>query len=197
MWSPWWYRLLILLQFKPGAEFALLFDGFARREIIQLEERADFYFTLLAWIGRGGAPAPFDGLFLGADLQDPVAGDQFLGFREGPVDNGPAGTRCREPDACALGAGLEPGGIESTPDFMSSSLYLPIAATRSSPGMTPASEPLLAFTMIMTRIVVVFLSVGSSAASAGCTRAWAAAAAASAAAANASVGGRIVGDFSF
>ena len=39
------------------------------------------------------------------------------------------------------------------PAFTSSSLNLPIAVSNSVPGMTPASESLLAFTITLNRIV--------------------------------------------
>src|SRR5882724_9214957 len=47
-----------------------------------------------------------------------------------------------------------PAASSSTPAFISSSLYLPIAESNSSLGITPASESLLAFTIIMNRIVL-------------------------------------------
>src|SRR5450631_672176 len=46
-----------------------------------------------------------------------------------------------------------PAASSSTPAFINSSLYLPIADINSSLGITPASESLLAFTIIMNRIV--------------------------------------------
>src|SRR5712692_2949929 len=50
--------------------------------------------------------------------------------------------------------GWSPAPSRSTPAFISSSLYLPIAERRSSPGMMPASQSLLAFTIIMNLIVM-------------------------------------------
>src|SRR5882724_550683 len=53
-----------------------------------------------------------------------------------------------------LELGCRPARSSSTPAFMSSSLYLPIADRRASLGMTPASDSLLAFTIIMNFMVV-------------------------------------------
>src|SRR5262245_4831413 len=49
--------------------------------------------------------------------------------------------------------GWRPSPASITPAFTSSSLYLPMAATISLEGMTPASEFLSAFTITMNRIV--------------------------------------------
>src|SRR5207253_2267151 len=46
-----------------------------------------------------------------------------------------------------------PARSRSTPAFINSSLYLPIAERSSSLGMMPASESLLAFTIIMNLMV--------------------------------------------
>src|SRR4029077_15403178 len=48
-----------------------------------------------------------------------------------------------------LELGCSPARSRSTPAFSSSSLYLAILLSSSSLGMTPASESLLAFTIIM------------------------------------------------
>src|SRR6266404_6883 len=53
-----------------------------------------------------------------------------------------------------LELGWRPARSSSTPAFMSSSLYLPIADRRASLGITPASDSLLAFTIIMNFMVV-------------------------------------------
>ena len=50
--------------------------------------------------------------------------------------------------------GWSPSAASSTPAFASSSLYFPIAVRSFSSGMTPASEFLVALTIIMNRIVV-------------------------------------------
>src|ERR1017187_7905759 len=52
-----------------------------------------------------------------------------------------------------LELGWSPAPSTRTPAFTSSSLYLPIAEISSSLGITPASESLLAFTIIMNFIV--------------------------------------------
>src|SRR5439155_21743900 len=58
--------------------------------------------------------------------------------------------------------GCSPSPASITPAFTSSSLYFPIAARSFSSGITPASESLLALTMIMNRIVFsVGLEAGS------------------------------------
>src|SRR5262249_4572831 len=48
--------------------------------------------------------------------------------------------------------GCRPERSSSTPAFASSSLYLPISPMSVSSGMTPASESLLALTIIRNRI---------------------------------------------
>src|SRR5215469_1993061 len=52
-----------------------------------------------------------------------------------------------------LDVGFKPARSTSTPAFASSSLYLSIALNNSWLGILPASESLLAFTIIMNRIV--------------------------------------------
>src|SRR5215469_10071012 len=53
-----------------------------------------------------------------------------------------------------LELGWRPERSSSTPAFVNSSLYLPIAERSSSLGILPASESLLAFTIIMNRMEV-------------------------------------------
>ena len=50
--------------------------------------------------------------------------------------------------------GWSPEPSSSTPALASSSWYWPISAISESSGITPASESLVAFTMIMNRIAV-------------------------------------------
>src|SRR5260221_11868342 len=50
--------------------------------------------------------------------------------------------------------GWRPERSSSTPAFISSSLYLPIAESDASLGITPASDSLLAFTTIMNFMVI-------------------------------------------
>src|SRR4030067_232283 len=50
--------------------------------------------------------------------------------------------------------GVSPEASSSAPAFFSSSWYVAISAMSDSSGMTPASESLEAFTMIMNRMVV-------------------------------------------
>src|SRR3984957_14216516 len=69
--------------------------------------------------------------------------------------NGPAITEGFPPEnrtRAPFEVGLSPAPSKSTPAFINSSLYLPIAESSSSLGMTPASESLLALTIIMNRI---------------------------------------------
>src|SRR5437016_11469135 len=53
-----------------------------------------------------------------------------------------------------LELGCNPSPASITPAFTSSSLYFPISVRSCSLGITPASESLVAFTIIMNRIVV-------------------------------------------
>src|SRR5205807_1448402 len=50
--------------------------------------------------------------------------------------------------------GCSPVRSTSTPAFINSSLYFPMAARSSSLGILPASDSLFAFTIIMNRIFV-------------------------------------------
>src|SRR5579863_8141426 len=112
-------------------------NGFAGSEIRQLEKLADFDIELEAEKERRRALDPFNGLFARFHLDDPVAGDELLGFGERAVHDG-ALIVLGEFDSNALGAWLQPGEIEQYAAFISSSLYLPIVARSSSLGITPA-----------------------------------------------------------
>ena len=74
----------------------------AGTEVVHLEKLADLDFAFLAFVGSGDALGPFDRLFPGLHLNDPVSGDEFLGLGEGAVDDGALDSR--ELDAGALGA---------------------------------------------------------------------------------------------
>src|SRR5690349_3277403 len=68
----------------------LLFPEFGREVFAKvggLEHRTNLDLAVFR-VGIGAALEPFDGFFHGAYLPNPVAGDQFLGFCEGAVDNG-------------------------------------------------------------------------------------------------------------
>src|SRR5439155_22876021 len=82
--------LLALLRCELGAE------------VLGLEDLADFDLRLFAARVRR-ALDPLDRLLLGLDLDDPEAGDQFLGLGERAVDDG--ALAAGEFDAFALGAG--------------------------------------------------------------------------------------------
>jgi hypothetical protein len=69
-------EVLFLLNFLLAA---------GRCELFGLEDLADLYVGL-AFIGA--ALDPLDGLFERLDLPEPEAGDEFLAFREGAVDDG-------------------------------------------------------------------------------------------------------------
>src|SRR5918994_5889535 len=71
-------------------------------------------------------------------LEDPVAGDDLLGFAEGAVDHGALAGGELDPDA--LGAPMDAARSRSTPAFDSCSLYLPIWARNSSLGRWPGSR---------------------------------------------------------
>src|SRR4051794_27060429 len=68
----------------------MLFNSVALAEIFQLEEGTDLDFCLALMVRdlvERRALCPFDSLFARLDLDDPEAGDQFLGFGERAVDN--------------------------------------------------------------------------------------------------------------
>src|SRR5712692_643584 len=108
-------RIELLLLLELFAELARAIDRLAGTEVVHLEKLADLDFAFLAWVRRGGALGPFDRLFPGLHLNDPVSGDEFFGFGEGAVDDGALGSR--ELDAGALGTRLEPGAIEEHTGF--------------------------------------------------------------------------------
>jgi hypothetical protein len=112
---------------------------------------ADFDLAL-SLMRIGAALHPFDRLCLRLHLEDPVAGDQLLGFSEGAVNHRALGAG--EPDACALRARLQPVASSITPAFTISSLNFAMAERSSSEGILPASESLVALTITMNRIVV-------------------------------------------
>src|ERR1043165_9427983 len=71
--------------------------------------------------------------------------------------NGPSTMVFFPPEHCTrrpFELGCSPAPSSITPALTSSSLYLPIAASISSLGITPASLSLLAFTIIMNRMFV-------------------------------------------
>jgi hypothetical protein len=59
-----------------------LFFGQDGGEVFHLKDLSDLDFGVA---GVGAALDPLDGLFQGLDLQDPEAGEEFLGFGEGAV----------------------------------------------------------------------------------------------------------------
>src|SRR5438132_4284500 len=81
-----------------------------RRKVLQLEKRADLALALRAKAPRGvnlhESLGPLDRLGLRRELEDRVAGDQLLRFREGPVDHRALASGV--PDPRPLRAGLEP-----------------------------------------------------------------------------------------
>src|SRR6202167_4878089 len=74
-----------------------------RCEVFGLEDLADLYVGL-AFVGT--ALDPLDGLLERLDLPEPEAGDEFLAFREGAVNDGGA-VLAREVDAGAFGGGVK------------------------------------------------------------------------------------------
>src|SRR3990172_12375596 len=100
-----------------GFHFAKTFDRFARPEILELKDLANLALALRAVAPRGvnlyESLGPLDRLVPRLYLDDRVAGDQLLRFREGPVDH-----RALAPgvaDAKALRTRLEPLAREDHP----------------------------------------------------------------------------------
>src|ERR1700731_495931 len=91
-------------------------------EVLCLEDLANLNFGFPV-MGTRAAFDPLDCLFHRSHLPEPEAGDQLLGFGEGPVDHGPL--HSREPDALALRARLEPLGGEQHPGFHQFFVELP------------------------------------------------------------------------
>src|SRR5262245_51144267 len=79
----------------------MVIDSSTLTKVIQLEDLSDLDFAL-----RKRNPArPFDGLLLRAYLDQPEASNEFLRFRERPIDDG--AFRARVPDPRTLRAGLQ------------------------------------------------------------------------------------------
>src|SRR5579863_6808462 len=75
-------------------QFTCFLNRFTRQEIGELKKLPDLNFGFLALAVRSRrALRPFDGLGFRFDVDDPVAADQFLGLREGPVDYDSFATR--------------------------------------------------------------------------------------------------------
>jgi hypothetical protein len=101
-----------VLFLRCDAHVAEAFNRFARTEVLQLEELANFDLAFLAIDGRiGKAFGPFDRLFPGLRLDDRVARNEFLRFGEGTVDEG--AFRAGIPDAPPPRTRLKPGSIDA------------------------------------------------------------------------------------
>src|SRR5262245_11301340 len=101
------FRMLFL----SHAELLEALHFLARREILELVERTHFDLRLDAVDGGiRVAPGPFDRFLTRFRLDDGVAGDELLGFRERPVDE--AALRSVVVDAPALAARLQARGVD-------------------------------------------------------------------------------------
>src|SRR6266568_777059 len=110
---------LSLLRLLPEVllHLAKAIDRLARSEVLQLEELPDLDLGRPAVDGGiGKASRPLHRLFARLHLNDRVAGDEFLGFGEGPVDHGALATRVF--DAPALRTRLQARGIEQDTRFL-------------------------------------------------------------------------------
>src|SRR5215475_9893197 len=87
------------------AQLAMLLDCLALAEVLKLKHLADLDLAL-PLVRVGAAFDQLDRFLLGLDLEDPVAGDQLLGFCERAVDHGALVTR--EPDTRALPSSIRP-----------------------------------------------------------------------------------------
>jgi hypothetical protein len=91
-----------------------MFDRLARTEVLELEEGTDLALALCAQAQRGvnlyEALGPLDRLGLRRELEDRIAGDQLLRFRE--VSVGHHALASGEPDTRALRARLQPAAFE-------------------------------------------------------------------------------------
>src|SRR4029450_1932114 len=94
---------------RPGqADLAEFVERAAFAEVLELEHPAHLDLAVRAVERRiGELPAPLDGLFTGFDVDDRVAGDEFLGLGERTVDDGPVGAAIAH--APPLRRRLEPG----------------------------------------------------------------------------------------
>src|SRR5262245_28963052 len=98
------------------AQLAVMLDGWAFAEIVQLEHRPDLDLAVPV-VRIGAAFDPFDRVGERAALQDPIAGHQLLGLRERAVDHGALVTGFAELAAVksyprALGTRLESVAVQ-------------------------------------------------------------------------------------
>ena len=97
-------RSLPIRLLAAHADFAEALNHGAFAEVFQLEKLAHLDFTLA--VIDGGiwkAPGPFDRLFPRLRLNERVAGDQFLGLGERPVDECALVTGILDAPTLALG----------------------------------------------------------------------------------------------
>ena len=105
MWANRLFLCCLICQLSADLFFLLnLFFGEVGCKVFWLEDLADLDLAF-AWGAIGAALDPLDGVFEGLDLQDRVAGDEFLGFGEGTV--GDDAVVAGEADASALGRGVK------------------------------------------------------------------------------------------
>src|SRR5262245_51151751 len=75
-------ELAPLLLRELFAQPAVLFDGLARSEVVQLEQLTDLDFGVPPAKVHRGSSCPLDGLVLRLGLDQPVTGHKLLRFRE-------------------------------------------------------------------------------------------------------------------
>src|SRR5262249_56071464 len=94
-----------------GGRFVLI-NGSAGGKIFEFKELAKFDDAVLRCAMRSrDALGPGNGFVAGLDVDDPVAGDEFLGFSEGAVNDRDFAIAGRKVDARSFGAGLEAGEV--------------------------------------------------------------------------------------
>src|SRR5687768_6459523 len=107
---------LLPLSFRGNAELAETIDGFARSEVIQLEQLANLDLAFLVIAERGGeALRPLDALLSRLHLDERVAGDDLLRLGEGTID--PGASSAGESDACPFRRWLESRCVEQDTGF--------------------------------------------------------------------------------
>src|SRR5258706_13676983 len=109
--------MVFTILFLSAADFLEALDFLARREVLELVERARLDLGLHA-VDRGirVAPGPLDRLLARFRPDDGVAGDELLGLRERTVDERALGSVVF--DAPTLAARLQARGVEQHPSLL-------------------------------------------------------------------------------
>jgi hypothetical protein len=148
------YSVLYLSLFEPGAEVFFLLAKFRRQggaKVLRLEHLANLDLGFLGH-GIGTALDPSDRLLQRRAFPEPEAGNQLLCLGEWPVSHNPL--LAFEPDARSFGTRMQPFAREHHAGFGQFLVVFSHCIKKFLTRRAPASEDVVALTMIMNRIVL-------------------------------------------